>query len=89
MTQAELRRLARIGAGTRLGQLQVEIEDIYRTFPDLRSRKRVATDSTNAATNGGSKPRRRKKMSAAARKAVGARMKKYWAARRAKENKAA
>jgi hypothetical protein len=86
MTQTELRRLAKIGAGTRLGELQSEIEAIYRAFPDLRSR-RVATNS--AKSGGVTKPRRRKKMSAAARKAVGARMKKYWAARRAKDKKAA
>jgi hypothetical protein len=88
MKQAELRRLASIGAGSRLGELQSEIEAIYRTFPNLRAGKKGSTASTQAA-DGGSKPLRRKKMSAAARKAVGARMKKYWAARRAKENKAA
>jgi hypothetical protein len=88
MTQAELRRLARVGAGTRLIELQSEIEAIYRTFPDLRLKKTASADSTVAA-NGTGKRRRRKRMSADARKAIGARMKKYWAARRAKEKKAA
>jgi hypothetical protein len=70
-------------------ELQSEIEVIYRTFPDLRSGKAPSADSTDAV-NGSGKPRRkRKRMSAAARKTIGARMKKYWAARRAKEKRAA
>ena len=36
MTHAEIRRLARIGAERRLGEIQLEIETIHRAFPDLK-----------------------------------------------------
>jgi hypothetical protein len=74
-----LRSLARLGAEQRILQLRAEAEDIYLHFPDLRS------GSKTAPTNGAAAPirRRRRGMSAAQRKAVSARMKKYWAARRA------
>jgi hypothetical protein len=71
-----LRSLARLGAQQRILQLRVEAEEIYRQFPDLRT-------GSAASTNGDApRRRRRRRMSAAQRKAVGARMRKYWAARR-------
>ena len=73
-----MRRLARLGAEQRIVQLRVEAEEIYRQFPDLRSGG--ATPATEGAAP---RRRRRRGMSAAQRKAVSARMKKYWAARRA------
>ena len=84
LTREELRRLARLGAKSRLEELRREESAIRRAFPDLfggRQRQAAGSDARPA------KRRRRKSaMSAAARKAVSDRMKKYWAARR-KEKK--
>ena len=58
--------------------LRAEIIAIERTFPELAlpaSRRAVRETVQNARKRG-------RKMSAAARKAVSARMKKYWAERR-------
>ena len=71
-----LQQLARLGAKARLAELRSEEAAIRHAFPDLFGRGRQSTDG--GATRG----RRRRGMSAAARKAVSARMKKYWAARR-------
>jgi hypothetical protein len=85
LTREELQRLARLGAKSRLEELQREESAIRQAFPDLfggRGRQRAsAADAAPAA-----RKRRRSNMSAAARKAVSERMKKYWAARR-KEKK--
>jgi len=83
--------LARRGAEARWAELQSELADLRRAFPDLggaRSRKAGATteraSSSNTVSGGNvdSQQRRRGKMSPAARRAVSVRMKKYWAARR-------
>jgi len=87
MTKQELRRLARIGAEARLGELQREIEAIQKTFPDLRSGQ--LGQPSRSATVGGRKRRRRRKMSAAAKKAVSLAQKKRWAEWRKKNGKAA
>ena len=82
MDRHELQRLARLGASARLEALMHERAAILRAFPDLRDRKaRVAQERSGR--------RRRRHMSAAARRAVSIRMKKYWAARRKKNGKAA
>ena len=78
LTREELRRLARLGAKSRLEELQREEAAIRRAFPDLFGGR--GRQSPGAAR--GPARRRRKGMSAAARKAVSERMKKYWAARR-------
>lgn len=87
----ELLRLARSGAVSRLKELNAELDSIYAVFPDLRE------GSAPAKTSGGAKAPAAKAArsgqasrawSAAARKAVSERMKKYWAARRAKSAKA-
>src|SRR5262249_4925424 len=91
--QDRYRDYARIGAQLRASELQQEINEIFKAFPELRkkgasahpngARASAAADSarsTQAAT-----PKRRRtppKWSAAARKAVSLRMKKYWAERR-------
>lgn len=83
MSRDELQRLARMGAKSRLEELRREEASIRRAFPELfrgRGRQAAATDAS-AGTRGRGR-RRRGRMSAAARKAVSARMKKYWAARR-------
>ena len=81
----QLRRLARLGAMTRLEQIQEEAAAIRAEFPELFGRGGSRSDGRatrggNSAAGGGR--RRRRRMSAAARKAVSARMRKYWADRR-------
>ena len=80
----QLRRLARLGAISRLEQLQQEEAAIRAEFPELFGRgRRGAGRSNSAAEASPGAPRRgRRKMSAAARKAVSVRMRKYWAERR-------
>ena len=75
----QLRRLARLGAIARLEQLKQEEAAIRAEFPELFGRGRRGAAAEAPSVSGG---RRRKKMSAAARKAVSARMRKYWAERR-------
>jgi hypothetical protein len=85
LTQEELQRLARLGARSRLEELQREEAAIRRAFPDLfggRGRKAAGEAGASKAP----RQRKRSNMTAAARKAVSDRMKKYWAARR-KEKK--
>jgi hypothetical protein len=83
MTQSELRRLAQVGAGIRLGQLRQEIENIYRTFPELRLGESLA------AAGPARGKRRRKVMSAAARRKIALAQKKRWAEWRKKKGKVA
>lgn len=84
LSRDELQLLARMGAKSRLEELRREEASIRRAFPELfRGRGRqAALDGASAGTRGSGRRRRRGRMSAAARKAVSARMKKYWAARR-------
>jgi hypothetical protein len=77
LTKQEFARLARAGAQARLEELEREREAILRSFPDLGRATPVAPTPSRVR-------RKRPKMSAAQRKAVGERMKKYWAAKRAK-----
>ena len=81
----ELKRLALIGAQGRIEALQAEISSIVELFPELRGAGGRAGARGRAVKKAG---RRNWNMSAAQRKAVSARMKKYWAARR-KEKAAA
>lgn len=73
-----IRQLARAGAELTLNRLRAEIIAIERAFPELRlpQRRRAVRQSINEAAG------RTRTMSAAARKAVSARMKRYWAERR-------
>jgi hypothetical protein len=77
LTREELQRLARLGAKSRLEELRREEAAIRRAFPNLSGARRGRASGRTAVP-----ARRRRKMSAAARKAVSARMKKYWAAQR-------
>ena len=77
---------ARRGAEARWNELQTETAALLKTFPDLASisrtaRRTVATSARGVADTLESTPKR-STMSAAQRKAVSARMKKYWAQRR-------
>lgn len=76
-----IQQLARAGAVARLNELKSEVAEIERAFPDLAERLQPgrprATEASPVAKKGTRKP-----MTAAQKKAVGERMKKYWAARR-------
>ena len=78
----ELLRLARLGAEARLEALEREREAILRSFPGIQR-----GSATRSAANDQPARRRRRPMSAAERKAVSARMKKYWAGRRKANSK--
>ena len=74
----DLKSYARRGAEVRLGELKEEMTAIYAAFPDLRSARAAAPNGASSSAF----RRRRRRMSAAQRKAVGERMRKYWAERR-------
>ena len=84
LSRDELRRLARLGAKSRLEELRREEAAIRRAFPELfrGGGRGAAADDAPARAGCGRRRRRRSRMSAAARKAVSERMKKYWASRR-------
>lgn len=74
----ELRELARDGADRALKRLRAEIIAIERTFPELalpRRRRQFRRSMASAR-------KRTRQLSDSARKAVSARMKRYWAERR-------
>ena len=70
-----LKKYAAAGAAATLAKLREEVQIIERTFPELSTSKGIAKLTTSTGKSARS-------MSAAARKAVSARMKKYWAERR-------
>jgi hypothetical protein len=78
----ELRRLALIGAEGRIESLRAEIAAIVELFPELKSVAGGAAGRGGRAAKKAANSKRNWNMSAAQRKAVSARMKKYWAARR-------
>ena len=78
LSAEKLRELARVGAEHAIARLRAEVIAIERTFPELKlSTGRAAVRRSVAQVT-----KRTKRMSAAARKAVSARMKRYWAERR-------
>jgi hypothetical protein len=78
LSAARLRELARAGAEAALKTLRAEVIAIERTFPELAlpRQRRALRRSLKQAAN------QTRRMSAAGRKAVSARMKRYWAERR-------
>jgi hypothetical protein len=80
--------MARKGAEHRYQELQAEIAALVKHFPHVARRAGrqistvVARGRAIAEAEAPRVRRRARKMSAAARRAVSARMKKYWAARR-------
>ena len=78
LSASHLRDLARTGADVTLKRLRAEIIAIERTFPELQlpQRRRAVRRSLEKAAT------RTRTMSAQARKAVSARMTRYWAERR-------
>jgi hypothetical protein len=85
----DLKTYAMRGAEARLVDLREEMEGIHRAFPDLRKGRVGRPGRTKAVVNheeqatGATRARRRWKMSPAQKRAVGLRMKAYWAARKA------
>ena len=81
----QLKEFARDAAARTLEQLRAEVIAIERTFPELAlpRRRRAVRQSLKGAR------KRTREMSAAAKKAVSARMKKYWAERRKAQAKVA
>ena len=85
---SDLRRYALAGAQARLAEISLEREAIRRAFPEVRENGSRGGRTRQSAVDSGSEPasaptrRRRRTMTAAQRKAVGERMKRYWAARR-------
>lgn len=78
LSAERVRELARTGADVTLKRLRAEIIALERAFPELRlpeGRRAVRRTIKEART-------RTRTMSATARKAVSARMKRYWAERR-------
>ena len=82
MTRDQLQQFARVGAQARLEVISQERESILRAFPDLG---RTSAPRVVSADGAAPRPRKRRRMSAAERKAVGKRMKAYWAKRRAEK----
>lgn len=78
----ELRRLALIGAEGRIESLRAEIAAIVALFPELKGVAGGAAGRGGRAAKAATSSKRNWNMSSAQRKAVSARMKKYWAARR-------
>lgn len=81
-----IREFARAGAENAIKELRARIAEIEAAFPELRSGGRAAVARATAPAAPAAK--RRRSMSAAEKKAVSARMKKYWAARRQAKAKA-
>ena len=85
LSRVEVKRLALIGAQSRLETLNAEIASIVRAFPELSRGKAAATARAvgNGAPRKGRGGRKRNwNMSDAQKRAVSERMKKYWAGRR-------
>lgn len=78
LTAERLRELARTGAEVTVKRLRAEVIALERAFPELRlsEGRRAVRRSIKEASS------RTRTMSATARKAVSARMKRYWAERR-------
>jgi hypothetical protein len=86
--------LARVGAQARLEALRTEQDALLAAFPDLRGSssgqaRPVRTRASEGGSAGQRSGARRGSMTAAQRKAVGERMRAYWAARRAEKAGAA
>lgn len=81
-TKIDLTTYARLGAETRLRQLDEERAAILAAFPDLGRTSRTRAGRGAADTP---KARKRRKMTAAQKKAVSVRMRRYWAKRRAEK----
>lgn len=82
-----MKQYALVGAQARLAVLQTEVAALEATFPELRNDRRLRAAPLTTASQ--TRTRKRSAMTAAQRKAVGLRMKRYWAARRKEESASA
>ena len=86
---ADILKWARLGAASRLRELDEERHAILKAFPGLtsgsgRARRGVTARAVGARSgNGAPVARKRRKMSAAARKRISDAQKKRWAAQKA------
>lgn len=76
------KKWALVGAEARLKEVQAEIAEIYRVFPELRSR-RVAMSAADSTAE------KRRRFSAKGKAAISEGMRKYWARRKAQAAKTA
>jgi len=81
LSREQLIRLAKLGAAVRLAAIKQERDALSAMIRDERraaAASRISTDESAPAT----RRHRRRAWSAAQRRAVSARMKRYWAVRR-------
>lgn len=76
------KKWALVGAEARLKEVQAEIAEIYRIFPELRSRRMVVSADEGVAQKG-------RRFSAKGKAAISEGMRKYWARRKAQATKTA
>jgi hypothetical protein len=86
VTNDQLQEFARVGAEARLRAILKERDAIMRAFPDVG---RAAAPGSASVDGDAPRGRKRSGMSPAQRKAVGERMRAYWAKRRAKRGQTA
>ena len=92
MTRDQMQQFARFGAEARLQAISQERDAILQAFPDLgraSAQANASLDGAAPARRASAPARKRRGMSAAQRKAVGKRMKAYWAKRRAEKGQTA
>lgn len=70
------RQWARLGASTRLSEIDIERAQIIKEFPELRNPKKARSIGLSTGIE-------RRKLTAEARKKLSAGMRKYWARRKA------
>jgi hypothetical protein len=79
---ASIIELAKKGASHRYQELKAELAELIKAFPHLEFGSAISPAAPKQEFDRLRRRRKRKPMSAAAKKAVSARMKKYWAARK-------
>ena len=88
LSREQLMNMARHGAAAMIAELKVQIAEIERAFPSVKTARRGTVRTIRGGRNpfsgrpARSRRKGRRKMSVAQRNAVSARMKKYWAQRR-------
>jgi hypothetical protein len=81
---AKLKQWAELGAAQRAREIETELAEIRRAFPEIGSRRRVESGGGGGtlAHEQGKRKHTRKPMTAAQKREVSRRMKAYWASRR-------
>jgi hypothetical protein len=83
---AKLKEWAERGAAQRAHEIEAELMEIRRMFPEIGSRRRVESGGGGGTLLPGEGKRKRKRtrtpMTAAQKREVSRRMKAYWASRR-------